>query len=201
MNVKIKCRGSSEAKLSDLKIIQGNLKDLSEVNYEKLKGEILDLGFSAPFFCWTMTKGRKRKTFDLLDGTQRLRALIKMQEEGIELPPKFPIIDVDADSYKQAKKKILAISSQYGTITQEGLIEFNKDLGLSFNDIQDSFSFDGLDFDNMDILGTAPAKEEDAPNLGGDEKQYRIEIQFPNDMEMMDIHDDLTSRGYMVKIL
>jgi len=33
------------------------------------------------------------------------------------------------------------------------------------------------------------------------EKEYKIEIKFPNDMEMMDIHDDLASRGYLVKIL
>lgn len=31
-------------------------------------------------------------------------------------------------------------------------------------------------------------------------KKYLLEITFPNDMEMMDIHDDLVSRGYIVKI-
>jgi len=31
-------------------------------------------------------------------------------------------------------------------------------------------------------------------------KKFILEITFPNDMEMMDIHDDLTSRGYIVKI-
>jgi hypothetical protein len=31
-------------------------------------------------------------------------------------------------------------------------------------------------------------------------KKYLLEIQFPNDMEMMDIHDDLVSRGYLVKL-
>lgn len=30
--------------------------------------------------------------------------------------------------------------------------------------------------------------------------KYILEITFPNDMEMMDIHDDLTSRGYIVKV-
>lgn len=31
-------------------------------------------------------------------------------------------------------------------------------------------------------------------------KKFLIEVTFPNDMEMMDIHDDLVSRGYIVKI-
>jgi hypothetical protein len=32
------------------------------------------------------------------------------------------------------------------------------------------------------------------------EVKYIIEVHFPNDMEMMDIHDDLTTRGYIVKV-
>lgn len=32
-------------------------------------------------------------------------------------------------------------------------------------------------------------------------KEYKLEIKFPNEMEMMDIHDDLLSRGYLVKVL
>jgi hypothetical protein len=31
-------------------------------------------------------------------------------------------------------------------------------------------------------------------------KKFVLEITFPNDMEMMDIHDDLVSRGYIVKV-
>lgn len=30
-------------------------------------------------------------------------------------------------------------------------------------------------------------------------KKYTLEVTFPNEMEMMDIHDDLASRGYIVK--
>ena len=32
-------------------------------------------------------------------------------------------------------------------------------------------------------------------------KKYSIAVEFPNEMEMMDIHDDLLSRGYVVRIL
>jgi hypothetical protein len=31
-------------------------------------------------------------------------------------------------------------------------------------------------------------------------KKFIIEVTFPNDMEMMDVHDDLISRGFMVRI-
>lgn len=33
------------------------------------------------------------------------------------------------------------------------------------------------------------------------ETKYRIEVQFPNDMEMNDIKDDLLNRGYIVRVL
>lgn len=31
-------------------------------------------------------------------------------------------------------------------------------------------------------------------------KEFKLEIKFPNEMEMMDIHDDLLARGYLVRI-
>lgn len=43
--------------------------------------------------------------------------------------------------------------------------------------------------------------EEDTEKIKDDlNKKFLIEVQFPNDMEMMDIHDDLISRGYIVRI-
>ena len=33
------------------------------------------------------------------------------------------------------------------------------------------------------------------------ERKYIIQVEFPNDMEMRDYHDDLISRGYLVKVL
>jgi hypothetical protein len=64
----------------------------------------------------------------------------------------------------------------------------------------------GPDFD-IDVLGIKDftiepvAKFEMEDELKEDmNKKYILEITFPNDMEMMDIHDDLTSRGYIVKV-
>jgi hypothetical protein len=64
----------------------------------------------------------------------------------------------------------------------------------------------GPDFD-IDLLGIKEFTIEPLEKLEMEDelkddmnKKYLIEVTFPNDMEMMDIHDDLVSRGYMVKI-
>jgi len=44
-NIKIACKGNTTASITELVPFQGNLKDLSTVNYKKLRGEIIRLGF------------------------------------------------------------------------------------------------------------------------------------------------------------
>ena len=61
-----------------------------------------------------------------------------------------------------------------------------------------SFDFSLLGFKDF-VLD--PAEKLDFENETQEqEKKYIIEVQFPNDCEMMDIHDDLVSRGYIVRI-
>jgi len=177
MKVEIKCKGSRNAKLDDLKPLQGDLKELSEENYNKLKTEILDLGFSAPFFVWSHIEGVARDTLDLLDGHQRSKTLICMREEKIEMPDEFPIVEVDAKSYKEAKKKILAISSNYGTMTTLGLESFMEDIDMELDEIAEAFTFDAINFDRMAEMNK-PVEE----NYG--DKNNEIDTDnFGNDLQ------------------
>jgi hypothetical protein len=73
--------------------------------------------------------------------------------------------------------------------------------GVNF-DVQDL----GPDFD-VELLGFKEFSIEPAEKFEMDDelkedmnKKFILEISFPNDMEMMDIHDDLVSRGYIVKV-
>lgn len=51
-NIRIACEGTHFLDIDEIDIFQGQLKSLSDENYEKLKTAILELGFSAPFFIW-----------------------------------------------------------------------------------------------------------------------------------------------------
>jgi len=146
--VVIKCQGNSTAKLGELNIIQGHLKELTDKNYSKLKNQILKNGFVAPFFTWSKVNGQP-KAKDLLDGTQRKLTLLRMLDEKISMPEDFPIVEIDAPDEKAAKKIILALSSQYGKLSEESLFEFSHDL-LDFEELSDSFEFDAIEMEHFE---------------------------------------------------
>ena len=81
-SIQVKCSAAINVPLADLTPLQGDLKDLSEGNFEKLKKSILKHGITFPFFVWQ--SGGKNY---ILDGTQRDRVLKRMAEEGYEVPP------------------------------------------------------------------------------------------------------------------
>jgi hypothetical protein len=62
-----------------------------------------------------------------------------------------------------------------------------------------------LDFEDFGLLEYVPIlnleemDEEENPIKDDLNKKYIIEVTFPNELELADIRDDLTSRGYIVK--
>jgi len=140
--VQIKCEGAGLVDLEALEDFQGNLKTLSDDNYRKLKKEIMELGFSAPFFVW-----KHEDKHHLLDGHQRRKTLVRMQEEGIVVPP-LPVVWVQAKNISEAKKKLLAITSKYGKMNEAGLAEFIRNTDLEFDDLLESYD---LDVDMSDL--------------------------------------------------
>src|SRR5262245_14154200 len=110
--VRITCKGAALVPLDELEPFQGELKVLSEEDFQKGRASILRYGFSFPFFVW------KSGTHNYcLDGHQRDRILRRMRDdEGYKLPAGFPVAWIDAASVKEAKEKILLLSSQYGKL-------------------------------------------------------------------------------------
>ncbi len=141
--IKISCQGAVNLPIDEFVHFQGNLKDLSEENYLKLRKEIMELGYSEPVSVWK----HDGKTF-LLNGHQRIRTLRKMKEEGFEIP-NIPANLIDAFDLKEAKKKVLALTSQYGEMTREGLYEFMSEADLSMDDIESSFRFPEIRMDDF----------------------------------------------------
>lgn len=141
--IKITCSGAQTVPLDDLLEFQGNLKDLTADNYEKLKNSIYKYGFSFPVFFWIDNAGSKW----VLDAHQRLRVLKKMREEGF-IVPDLPADPIHAGSVKEAKEKLLLLNSQYGKMTQEGFDEFTADINLE--EIGDMLVLDEVMFSEKD---------------------------------------------------
>lgn len=118
----IKCKAHQTEPIDRLIEFQGNLKRLSEKNREKLIASICTKGFIAPLFVWD-----DQGEWKLLDGHQRIKTLLWMREKGWDIPM-LPVDVIEADDEQDAKKKLLAITSQYGEFTTDGYAEFITDI-------------------------------------------------------------------------
>lgn len=167
--------------LSDLVEFQGELKDLDAKRYNRLKKSIKDKGLFIPFFVWQCEADN---VIYILDGHQRKRVLSKEGFTG-----NVPCVVIEADNEKDAKERLLVISSQYGKITQEGFDAFTYDLDPLF--IQETTFFDGLPF----VYGDYPeqgekidpaAEWENMPEFENDDamgiKTLKVHFQTEDDL-------------------
>lgn len=158
--VKIQCKGAAEVDIDELIPFQGDLKILTEENYFKLRDEILEDGFSEPISVWKkMMKGKKAVCLYILNGHQRHAALKRMREDGWKIP-KLPVSFVEASDEKSAKRKVLALTSQYGTMTTDGLTNFMKEAGLKITAL-DKFSFPEINLPEFRLQFEPPKADEE----------------------------------------
>jgi hypothetical protein len=137
--VQIRCKAAVNIDLAELTPLQGELKELSDANFEKLKQSILKHGITFPFFVW-----QSQGTNYILDGTQRDRVLLKMVSAGYLCPP-LPCALIEAKDKREAAEKILLISSQYGHMTEESLDQFLAENDLSFLELADELELPSID--------------------------------------------------------
>lgn len=157
------------APITEFSATQGELKFLSEENYKKLKKNIEKHGFDIPVYVWVDKNGTKH----LLDGHQRKHVL---ETEGWLTP--IPYLVITAKSIEQAAERLLEITSQYGTITQEGIDEFIATFELPEMEIRDLTSFDGIfDFSVVPQPEDKPLQvepEQDLETFSEDGKLYAL---------------------------
>lgn len=125
------------APITEFEASQGELKYLSKSNYTKLKKAIEKNGFDIPLVAWVDDTGQKW----LLDGHQRQHVLTT---EGWNEP--VPYITLDAPDMNAAMARLLQITSQYGTITQEGIDNFIATYELPEVEVFELTNFDGIRF-------------------------------------------------------
>jgi len=154
--VKIACEGAATLPLDELEAFQGDLKTLSKENAARLRRVILRDGFSEPFSIW-----RNDGHNYILNGHQRFHVLHMLVDDGYTVEP-LPVSWVEADSYRQAKVKVLDLTSQYGEITVEGLEMFLDDSDLDFSEIKDSLRFPEIDLGDVKLLSDIEPEDEGA---------------------------------------
>lgn len=130
--IRITCRAADSLPIDSIIEFQGKLKKITKTNMEKLKKSILKNGFTAPIFIWQDAGDNK-----ILDGHQRLATLIKMRQEGFDIPL-LPVAYIEANDETEARRKLLAITSQYGEFDALELADWLDELD---DDIRDTLRF------------------------------------------------------------
>ena len=181
MTIRVTCQANSAIGLDEIHRLQGDLKSLSEENFDKLKKSILKYGISFPVFLW-----RQNGTARILDGTQRDVVLKRMREEGYKIPP-LPVDWIEAKDEKEAKEKILLISSQYGKMTEDSLYQFVAG-NLDFNELLPMIELPQLDLKSLQkVLAEDGAPKQSAPAP----KQFLVIVECSDESRQAELFERL----------
>lgn len=135
----VRCRGADRVSIDALVPFQGDLKTLPDAAYEKLKTSIEKYGVTFPLFVW-----KNKKRLYTLDGHQRDVVLRRMRDDGYKIPA-VPVDYIQARDRKEAKEKILLLSSQYGKITSEAFLGYIAESGIDLADLCPVLEIPSLD--------------------------------------------------------
>lgn len=202
-SVEIKCHTGHNLDIENVQPFQGDLKKLTKVNENKLKKKILELGYSEPISIWE----HKGKNY-ILNGHQRIAVLRKMRDDGYSVP-EIPVSKVEAKDMKEAKKKVLSLTSQFGEITEEGLFNFVDEAGIEFSDL-DSLRLPEIDLekfanefglksdDSLSDNSMAGSGAGSAPDV---EEQYILTIDCKNESTLEKMFEKMKAEGYECKMV
>jgi hypothetical protein len=138
MLIRVTCEAATTIPLEEFEAFQGELKWLEEKQYEKLKASILKDGFHDPIHVWRK-KGEK-KPRKMLDGHQRINTIgrmVKVEGHRLEGDKGLPVVWVEAQSEKAAKRIVLEKASQYGKLDEDSLYKFSFDAGIEMEEIKE----------------------------------------------------------------
>lgn len=137
-SLRVTCDTKVTVPLDELHGIQGNLKGMSIEAYEKFRTLILRDGINFAMHVWKELDGTKKKgvvKYWVIDGHGRLALLRKLRDEEGYQVPEIPVVEIEAVSYQDAKRKVLAASSSFHRVSKDGLYEFMTEAGLTMEDL------------------------------------------------------------------
>lgn len=136
---------TEKVKWREFKFLQKNtFKEMSSAQMKKLKTSITNNDFVETFKVW------ENGSIYCLDGYHRCLALSELAGEGYQVPDEFTASFIQCKDKKDAAKKVLIYSSQYASITDEGLYEFSHDFNINFEDIKLEIDIPKLDLDRYE---------------------------------------------------
>ncbi|MDR2170575.1 MAG: ParB N-terminal domain-containing protein [Planctomycetaceae bacterium] len=140
--VTITCQTDTVLALADIESFQRGLKKRNQKQVDHLVSSILLNGFSFPLFVW-----KNGGVNNCLDGHGRILALKELERRGYVIPD-LPVVIVEADNEKEARKKLIEINSVNGTFSKQGLLDFIKDLDIDYGEL----ALPGIDLSDIESM-------------------------------------------------
>lgn len=184
IEIKVACDVKDTVSLDELAPFQGELKSLSKDDYAKLRHEIMTTGFAFPVFAWRAPDGVK-----IIGGHQRVRVLQELaKSENAHLPlDQVPVVFVDAQDEREARRRVLQDVAQFGKVEGEGLYEFMSQAEISIEGLKDSFRLPDVHIESFELEyfkdNTVPPAED--PGAGAPPK---IAKTVPGDLWILGNH-------------
>lgn len=163
--IPIRCKGNRYLFHNKLKHFQGNLKEMRKEDAQKLRSLILKHGWIAPVFVWN-------KNY-ILDGHGRMLVLGELLKEGYTIDA-LPVVDIEANTKKEAGEILLAINSHFQKITDEGLYQFLHEMEIDIESLKD-FNLPDIDINNFEASYFGETDPQDAePQIDRAEELNKI---------------------------
>jgi site-specific DNA-methyltransferase (adenine-specific) len=167
MKITVNVDGSKLMSLSKIKPFQGDLKKLSDENFQKLRDQIVKTGFNFAPHVWNSPG-----TVYILDGHQRVHVLKQLLKAGYSLydtcgaplGDKIPVNVVYAKTLEEAKTMVLQAVSQYGKLDQQGFVDFTEGLELDLEGF-DFPDFTVPELDNATLKGDGDGTGDNIPDV------------------------------------
>ena len=146
MDIQIGCKTEHNLDWRILKPLQGELKSLSQENYQKLKNEIVKTKFAFPIFVW-----QSGADVFIVGGHQRVRCVKQMVEQEGYTCATLPCIFIEAANKKEAMRRVLQDVAQYGRIEGQGLYEFMHEAELGIEELLKEMDLPNIDMANFAV--------------------------------------------------
>lgn len=155
--IKINIKDPTFINYEDMYILQGDLKDLSKENYDKLRKVIIEDGISENQVVWPNPKNKK---YGVVSGTQRYRVYGNLIKEGYNLK-KVPVTKVQAKDEQEAVKICLTLASAYGETNSDSLYALMDRHNIDFTFLDEKLKFPEIDIEKFkeEYLDLADQKE------------------------------------------
>lgn len=138
--IRVTATGAALVPYEKLEAFQQDIKHLDKLRYEKLRKSVLDNGFSFTVHVW-----KNRGKHHIIDGHQRIFTVGQLvKNEGYKCPP-LPVSFVQAKNFAEAKRKVLAGASQYGTFDESALAKYLEENDIPYDEVVAAFDFPEVD--------------------------------------------------------